>query len=213
MFRRKAARRKKGFSFGISPAFLALLLLFAVVDHQGLLLPILLAAAIHEAGHVLALYVVGGRLCQFRITIFGGELQILHSERLSYGRELLAVLAGPAANFLCALLLARAAVCCGWEQGYLSAGIHLLLGGFNMLPLRALDGGRSLFLVLSWLFEPITADRIVHGVSVLVLGGLLLCGAALQSMIGLQLPLLLLEGWFVLSWCTETGIVKPAATG
>lgn len=196
----------------VSPAFLALLAVFAVVDRERLLMHILLAAALHECGHMAAVYLGGGEIAAFRITLFGGELRIRHPEWMSYGRELLAVLAGPGVNLLAALLLARMAASLNWERGYMIAGIHASLAVFNLLPLRPLDGGRALELLLSWLIEPIAADRAVHLISCLCLGVLLTACAALQAVLGLQLPLLLALLWFVVCWCLETGIVKTAET-
>ena len=197
----------------VSPGFFLLLIVFAAVDRQRLLLPIMLAAALHECGHVLVLRLLGGHIARFRITLFGAELRIRRSERLSYGREIAAVLAGPGVNLLCAYALARLAVYADWERGFMLAGIHAALALFNLLPLRTLDGGRSLYLLLSWMAEPVTADRIMHKVGCLCLGVLLMLCAAVQGMIGLQLPLLLLEAWFIAGWFVETGIVKRGGTG
>ncbi len=183
-----------------------------MVDRERLLLHILLAAALHECGHMAAVYAAGGEIASFRITLFGGELCIRNAARLSYGQELLAVLAGPGSNLACALFLAHMATSLGWERAYVIAGIHASLAVFNLLPLRSLDGGRALFLALSYLTQPITADRAVHVVSCLCLGLLLVAGAGLQGMLGIQLPLLLCLIWAVGNWCLETGIVKPAET-
>ena len=210
-WKQRPDRRRTAVS--VSPAFFLLLVLFATVDRQRLLFHILLAAALHECGHVAVLRLVGGHVARFRITPFGAELRVRHSERLSYGREIAAVLAGPGANLLCACVLARLAVSAGWERGFMIAGIHAALALFNLLPLRALDGGRSLYLLLSWVTEPVTADRVMHTLGCLCLGVLLLLCAAVQGMIGAELPLLLLEGWFVFCWFAETGIVKRSGTG
>ena len=51
-------------------------------------------------------------------------------------KELAAVLAGPAVNLLCGLLLARG-------HAWVAAGAHLSLCLFNLLPVRPLDGGRE----------------------------------------------------------------------
>ena len=67
--------------------------------------------------------------------------------------------------------------------------------------------------MLSWLLDPITADRIGHGVGCFFLCVALLLTAALQGAVGLQLPLVVLEFWFVLCCCAETGIVKSRLCG
>lgn len=204
----KRRRDRKATRVSVSPAFLLLLLLFAAVDRQRLLFHILLAAAVHECGHVAVLRFAGGHVSHFRITLFGAELRIDHSERLSYGREIAAVLAGPSVNLICAFALAQAALYTGWERAFMLSGIHAALALFNLLPLRVLDGGRCLYLLLAWMTEPVTADRIMHGVSCMSLCVLLLLCAAILGAIGAELPLLMLESWFVFCWFRETGIVK-----
>ena len=113
MLRWKKRRRKRPLRISVSPAFPALLLLFAAWDRQGLLVHILLAAVLHECGHLLVLRLLGGEIGGLRLTLFGAELRIRRSERLSYGRELAAVLAGPAVNVFCSLALGRAAAAMG----------------------------------------------------------------------------------------------------
>lgn len=49
------------------------------------------------------------------------------------------MLAGPAVNLLCALVL-------GGAHAWVAAGAHLSLCLFNLLPVRPLDGGRALYL-------------------------------------------------------------------
>ncbi len=213
MSRWKKHHRNNAGRIAVSPLFFLLLVLFAAVDRQMLLLPILSAAALHEAGHIAVLRLVGGQIERFTLTPFGGELRIRRSERLSYGGEIASVLAGPGVNLVCALVLGRAAAELSWERGYLLSGIHMLLALFNLLPLRQLDGGRALYLALSWLLDPITADRIEHRIGCFFLCGALMLTAALQGGAGLQLPLIVLEFWFVLCWCAETGIVKSRLCG
>jgi stage IV sporulation protein FB len=79
------------------------------------------------------------------------------SHGLSYGQELAAVLAGPGTNLLCALALT--VVGPGLEG---AVGAHLMLGGFNLLPVRPLDGGRALFLAAAWLMGPAAGERIAR---------------------------------------------------
>lgn len=211
--RRSKARRRCRALLRVSPSFVLLLLLFAGMDSAHLLLQILLAAGLHECAHLGVLCFFGGEIAAFRLTAFGGELSIRNARRLSYGQEMAAVLAGPVSNLLCAAVLSRLAWMLSWERGYVIAGIHMLLALFNLLPLGALDGGRALYLCLCWLWEPITAMRVVHAVSLAVLCPLLFFAAAMQGRIGLQLPLFLAEIWFIRCWFAETGIVKRAGTG
>jgi len=129
---------------------------------------VLLAALCHELGH---LAVLGGfGICPERITLsaMGVEITARGQERLSYGRELLAVLAGAAVNIGLAVLFARV------FGEYLFAGANAVLAVYNLLPIRNLDGGRALYLLLAWATNPFTAEYvsgIVHLVTLALLLG------------------------------------------
>ena len=107
----------------VSGGFLLLTAWFALVNGWRLLAVILSAALLHETGHLLALYLLGGRAAGVRITVFGAELRT-DAAHLSYPAELAVTLAGPAANLACGLLLARLGA---WT----AAGAHLSLCAFN----------------------------------------------------------------------------------
>lgn len=113
---------------------------------------ILAAAAIHELGHLGMLYLLGAKILRMRVGILGAVLET-DCRNLSYGRELAVVLAGPAMNLLCACLLSRFV-----PEQETFIGIHLVLGGFNLLPIRPLDGGRGLELFLAWVFGPFAGE-------------------------------------------------------
>lgn len=125
---------------------------FAVVNGWHLTGLVLSAAALHELGHLAALRLLGGAVTALRISVFGAELAA-EGGRLSYGRELAAVLAGPLTNLLAGLALAR--------LGYpAAAGAHLVLCAFNLLPVRPLDGGRALYLAAAWAAGPAAGEAL-----------------------------------------------------
>ena len=109
-----------------SGGFCLLLLWFAAVNGWLPLLTVFSAVTIHELGHCLMLRLLGARITAFRLTLFGMELRT-NSYGISYGRELAAVLAGPAANLLAAVALDR------WGTGDVSAliGANMALCVFN----------------------------------------------------------------------------------
>ena len=133
----------------ISPAFLLLAAWLLYSDRQGVMVPALLACALHEAGHVLAIHWAGSAIKEFNITAVGAELVLLR--QLSYGRELLTAAAGPGTNLLLAALTGPR-----WP---LFTGLNLALAVFNLLPLEPLDGGRMLRCCLSLTLGPGGADR------------------------------------------------------
>ena len=164
----------------------AALIALALLGGAGPALPaVLLAALCHELGHLAALRLAGARVERLRLTAFGAEIRA-DTRRLSYPHEIACTLAGPAVNLVLALVLARTA---GW---YVLAGSSLLLGCFNLLPVPALDGGRALHLLVSWLWEPITADRVCRRVGLLCAA--LLTAAALALTVRYHAGLFLLMG-------------------
>lgn len=138
----------------VSPGFCLLTGWFAVVNGWQLLAAVLGAAAIHEGGHWLALRLLGAKIRGLRIGVLGAVLET-DSRSLSYGGELMAVLAGPGANLAAALVLTAL----GREM---PAGAHLVLGAFNLLPVRPLDGGRALYLAVSWALGPAAGERLAR---------------------------------------------------
>ena len=130
----------------LSTGFLLLCGWFAWACGAGALLSVLLCAAVHELGHLAVLRLCRCRVREFRAGILGAVIEA-DTSQLSYGRELLAVLAGPFANLLCAAVMI-------WVGEESLAGANIVLCVFNLLPLPLLDGGRALRLALEWGLGP-----------------------------------------------------------
>lgn len=88
-------------------------------------------------------------------------------------------------NLVLALVFARIA------GDYVLAGANLLLGVFNLLPVPSLDGGRALFLLVSWGADPGTADQLCRRVGLGCALGLTALALALTLWHGAGLFLLL----------------------
>ena len=106
---------------------------------------LLLAAAIHETGHLAAMACCGGRVERFELGAFGAKILPRYPKVPSTARELAVLSAGPAAGIAAR---AAAALLGFWRF----AEINWFLSGFNLLPLPGLDGGSILSLVLCALF-------------------------------------------------------------
>lgn len=141
----------------ISPGFCLLAVWFALDNGWRMLGTVLGAAAIHEMGHCLVLQALGAPIGGLRIGIFGAELAT-DRRGLSYPGELAAVLAGPGANLLCAVLLTLL----GRTRWAVFTGANLVLCVFNLLPVRPLDGGRALYLLTAWAAGPAAGERAVR---------------------------------------------------
>ena len=137
----------------ISPGFCLLAAWFTLGSGWELLGTVLGAAALHELGHCGALRLLGVPVAGLRIGIFGAELAA-DRRGLSYPGELAAVLAGPGANLLCALLL----TVLGGTRWAVFTGANLVLCAFNLVPVRPLDGGRALYLLAAWAAGPAAGE-------------------------------------------------------
>lgn len=162
----------------ISPFLIAAVCVLAYCMTPEIVFPFLLAAAIHEASHILVCKLFHAELQSFSLGLGGAELKAaFRNDR----QELICVAAGPLSNLLCVLLFFRAPY---------FAFFSLLLAIYNLLPLSSLDGGRLLFLLLPCSFSVSeTICRIVESIVVLLLigGCIVLCcyyHAGLWSVLG-----------------------------
>lgn len=108
----------------------------------------IMAAAVHEACHLLAVRLCGGKIDDIMIGANGALITV---SELSTGRTMICSLAGP----LGALLLLFAAE---WLPA--TAICAIFQSAYNLLPLYPLDGGQVLRNLMCMLFMPETACRI-----------------------------------------------------
>lgn len=141
----------------LTGGFVLLAAWFVLANGWKPLATVLCAAAVHELGHWTVLRYLGAAVTGFRLSALGAVLET-DSRNLSYGGELAAVLAGPAANLLAAAALT--ALDAGRRPAVI--GANLLLCVFNLLPILPLDGGRALYLLVSWLAGPAAGEGAVR---------------------------------------------------
>ena len=111
--------------------FWIVLSLMALLFPFRVLAGLILAAAVHELGHLLALRLCGGQVMRIFLRAGGARIE---AAPLKLGRELICILAGPAAG---------AATILAWRIFPELALAGLLQTAFNLLPLPYLDGGRA----------------------------------------------------------------------
>lgn len=149
-----------GVQIEISFLFAAVIAFLLVIDRTGLVLPTLAAAAVHETGHLLAMWAAE---CEPKaIRLIPASVQIVRGFSRKKHGELEIALCGPAANLVFYLSF-RLWYAAGGGEGVLRfALLNLLLGLFNLLPVAGLDGGTVLQALLETRMEPYRALRTVR---------------------------------------------------
>lgn len=191
----------------ITPGFLFLAAFLFYQSTSSFLVTFLLAAALHEGGHLLAARWRGVPVRALSMTAFGCVLDFV-DEALVRDRDLLWIAAaGPLCNLLFALLCVTPWVG-RWHGAALFGAEHLLLALFNLLPVFPLDGA----VLCAGLLKPKVGERRAEQAVLVLSGGLGLAavGAALWWGGDAGMRLLLLAGWVGATSCKRR-LVIPAA--
>lgn len=120
----------------VGDSFILMAAVAGFLDTTGIAPLFFMAAALHEAGHALAVRVVGGQMTCLRLTALGGVMRY-RLFRPSPAADFWIAAAGPLAGLFAAWIAAGLG-------SFRFAGANLLLSLFNLLPVRPLDGGQML---------------------------------------------------------------------
>lgn len=130
--------------------------LFLFLDASEFTVSVLAAAAVHEAGHLIAMYLSGIHPKSITVYPFGVDITAGHSLS-SYRTDIFVAAAGCAVNLLLTAVffavLPTFALCCA------------VLAILNLLPIKSLDGGRIVECVLLMHKDEEQTARIVYTVS------------------------------------------------
>lgn len=158
--------KKKRIRLEIEPAAAVMLTAMLLTDRTGLALAAVLAAAVHEMGHLAAAKGLRIPVRSLRFHMLGAGLEP-GGRPLGYGEEFLLCAAGPMASFLFAILPAPL-----WVSSAFAAQLScasLALGLLNLLPIRSFDGGRMLNCALCAKTSPAVADTVLTATSLIFL--------------------------------------------
>ena len=121
---------------------------------------VILAALVHELGHITAARLLRVRLVGFSLTSFGGLLQYDFS-RASYPAEAAVHFAGGFVGISSGI----AAYALLGQSARTFLGASVLFTAVNFLPIRGFDGGALLNSLLLCFFDPDIAYKTVSAVS------------------------------------------------
>ncbi len=130
-----------------------LIISFSLLTGADSLIYVLLFSSLHEAGHIISLYLLGAGAERITLSFYG--IGLTHKAKLSRGEELIFLLSGCAVNLVFVLLGIR-------------RDINLPLFILNILPVYPLDGGRALSLLTG------LNIKLFYSVSFTVLAGIII---------------------------------------
>ena len=136
-----------GTEFYISFLFTAVIAVMLATDRTGLALPSLFAVFMHEMGHLFCMWAVDSS--PKSVKLIPASVQITRSIGSSYKRDTAVAICGPIVNFVLFLSLYFNYLAFGNKITLYYALLNLIIGLFNMLPVKGLDGGTILFSVLA----------------------------------------------------------------
>ena len=157
---KKGTNAERILRIGILPALIFCIM--SIFQPAGIILPSLAGVILHESAHMLAAVLLGIPLRSLDIGIFGASLKVRGS-LISYPKEFLLCAAGPSMNFISAI----AAVIYSDHRGYYSdcgewfIAVSIMLGLLNLIPAEGFDGGRMLSVVVTSLFGPRAAAKLI----------------------------------------------------
>lgn len=196
----------------VSPLAAAAGAIWFYLDREGIFPLFLLAAVLHEGAHLLALALFQGQIpknSRLHLGLLGGEI---FTGLLSPGKEAVAIAAGPLSNLAVFFAVTWASHHLFLpEKLLIFAGINLVLGAYNLLPVLCLDGGRLVQLGLEAFLSYDTAETVCLVLSFLVIALMGSLGLLLSYRYGAGFALVLSASWLALkhlSCIQEENVLK-----
>ncbi len=165
-----------GIKVEITFLFVAFIAFVLSLKSPSNLLITVVSSLIHESGHLIMMLVLGNKPQKVRFELTGINIIRNQEIRISNKNEIYISLGGPLANAIILLM------CCIYLSFYdgnfilTLACINLILMLFNLLPVKGLDGGNSLYYLLIQKFDISFSSKVLHIISVLFIGLIFIWG-------------------------------------
>ncbi len=156
-----------GVEIYVSFLFAAVICFMIFTDRTGLCMPTLLCVLLHEAGHLIAMWI-----CESEpksIKLVPASVSITRGiSRKKYG-DMFIALAGPLLNIIAAVSVGANYMITHLPISYMFMLINLAVALFNLLPVSGLDGGTVLLVILTKIYKnPQKAEGILKIITLLL---------------------------------------------
>ncbi|MCL2368718.1 MAG: M50 family metallopeptidase [Oscillospiraceae bacterium] len=187
-----------------SGGFVVMAALVYLFDTRGFVPLLILVALVHELGHFVAIWALGGQVLRLDRGLVGLRTDY-EGRRVGYPGEIGIALMGPAANLALAYGASLLGRHTGSETAFFLAGISLGASVFNLLPIYQLDGGRALYCFMAWAVDADWGGRVICVISCVLIFLLLLAGLLLFYWSTWNFTLLTAAIWLFISYCKSEG--------
>ena len=184
-----------GIKVFISFWFAAVIAVMLFCDRSGLVVPTLCLALLHELAHLAMMKFYG--CAPEKITLRPGSIEIRNKKLNCFTNEISILLSGPLLNILWAGGVFLAFKLYVSKTAVLWSAVSLLLGVYNLLPIRGLDGGSILYAVICRKYSTTAAQKALNLCSI-VFSVLLIMGSILTIISGDGNASLLIFGCYLL---------------
>ena len=168
----------------ISFLFMALVSFMLATDRTGYIIPTAMAVILHEAGHLFAMWLF--ECSPKSIKLIPTSIEIVRGfSKKPYGETVIAIM-GPLVNLFLSLVFYLNYIYLQQQWLLVFSFLNLIIGVFNLLPVKGLDGGTIVFNTASRFFGDYIAARTVSiltlaaGFSLLTLGVFILLNGSVN---------------------------------
>ncbi len=155
-----------GVKFEITFFFVAFITFIISLKAPANLIITIASSMLHETGHLSMMILVGERPKKIKLELVGMNIIREKNFKISAKKEMVISLGGPIMNFV--IIIISCMVLCFYENYTVMtcACINLILMIFNLLPIKSLDGGATLYFLLSQYFEAHFCRKILKIISI-----------------------------------------------
>lgn len=153
-----------GTEIEITFLFVAFLSVFIYIDKSGLILHCLIASFFHETAHLTVMHSMSCKPKSVKFMLSG--IQIVRGFGYDIKKDIIISFCGPLANLFLSAVFFINYYLYALDIFLVFSAVNLMIGVYNLLPFKGLDGGEILYLTALLKHDKQYADRLVKIIGV-----------------------------------------------